>query len=123
MRAPASIVRKLLQQLGIDKIETTGSGRQAIVLAKEKQAQVILACSMHLTDMSGLQLAHAVRGDAECGNIGFILATSENDSAADVMQLPACVVIPKPFDLSKLAHSMAQVTGRSGTVVLQPQKL
>jgi serine/threonine protein kinase len=118
-RTQAGIVRKYLQQIGIDKVHTTGSGSQAIALVKETRAQVLLS-AMHLSDMTGLQLANALQADADCAGIGFILASSatDNDPTGDFLRRPRNVLLPKPFDLKRLAQSLAQATGRAPEEIL-----
>jgi CheY-like chemotaxis protein len=62
--------------------------------------------------MTGIQLAAALRADPECGNVGFVLATS--DASPELMAgLPAgprTAVVPKPFDLGRLTQAITAVT-------------
>jgi two-component system chemotaxis response regulator CheY len=113
-RAQASIVRSYLQQLGVRNIHTSGAGRQALALAREVHAHVLLS-AMHLSDMTGLQLAEALYAEPECAGMGFILASSESDSdpSGTLARNPRSVLLPKPFDLRRLAQSLAQATGRA----------
>jgi CheY-like chemotaxis protein len=112
-RAQASIVRKYLGELGIENVRATGSGRQVLEMARQKETDVILS-SMHLADMTGVQLAQALHADADCSGVGFVLASSESDSGAVSTDLdsPLTVLLPKPFDLRQLARALAQATGR-----------
>jgi serine/threonine-protein kinase len=112
-RAQASIVRKYLQDLGIPKVRATGSGREALELAKQERTDVIFS-SMHLTDMTGVQLAGALHADPGCAGIGLVLASSDSDSGdmSKVLNDPHTVILPKPFDLVRLAKSLTQATGR-----------
>ena len=112
-RAQASIVRKYLQELGIENVRVTSSGRQALELAKQEGTDVILS-SMHLADMTGVQLAQALHDDPGCSRVGFVLASSESDGgeASKALDAPLTVLLPKPFDLRRLAQSLAQATGR-----------
>jgi serine/threonine-protein kinase len=118
-RAQASIVRKYLQDLGIENVRPTGSGRQALELAKQQGADVILS-SMHLADMTGVQLAQALHDDPGCSGVGFVLASSESDGGETqkALDAPLTVLLPKPFDLHRLAQSLAQATGRVGEEIL-----
>jgi phosphoserine phosphatase RsbU/P len=112
-RVQAGIVRRYLQELGIDKIHNAGSGQQAIELAKLHRADV-LVCSLHLGDMTGMQLARLLRADTACTAMGFVLTTSgsESEDLTDLRTMPHTVMMPKPFDAQKLAASLAQATGR-----------
>jgi CheY-like chemotaxis protein len=120
-RAQASIVRKYLQELGIAHVRIANSGREALAVAKHEATDVILT-SMHLADMTGVQLAEALRGEPGCSGVGFVLASSESDGgeASKVLDVPRTVLLPKPFDLRGLAQSLAQATGRVDDVNVLP---
>ena len=108
-RAQSSIVRNYLRELGIENVRSTGSGREALEWAKQGGAGVLLS-AMHLSDMTGVQLAQAVRDDPACSEIGFVLASSATCALPD---WPRIVVLSKPFDLRQLAQSLARATGRA----------
>jgi len=112
-RAQASIVRKYLEELGIENVRATGSGRQALEMARQKGTDVILS-SMHLADMTGVQLAQALHDDPGCSGVGLVLSSSDSDGGAASKALDATrtVLLPKPFDLRRLAQALAQATGR-----------
>jgi hypothetical protein len=73
----------------------------------------VIVSSMHLADMTGVQLARAVLADAGCEGIGFVLATSEADTqeSGALPDNPRVVRMPKPFDAQRLARSIAAVVG------------
>ena len=56
---------------------------------------------MHLTDMTGVQLAQVLHEDPGCSGVGFVLASSESDGgeASKVLDAPLTALLPKPFDL------------------------
>jgi CheY-like chemotaxis protein len=112
-RTQASIVREYLQELGIENVRVTSSGREALELAKHEGTDLILS-SMHLADMTGVQLAQALHDDPGCSGVGFVLASSESDGgeASKILDVPRTILLPKPFDLHRLAQSLAQATGR-----------
>jgi CheY-like chemotaxis protein len=68
---------------------------------------------MHLSDMSGVALAEALRADAAWLNIGFILTTSETDSdvTARIAGDRRTTIMPKPFDLNRLKQAITTVIG------------
>jgi serine/threonine protein kinase len=74
-RTLANIIRKYLQQLGIEKIHMTTSGKQALEIAKQSRADALFS-SMHLSDMTGLQLVEAIHTDPDCAQTGIVLASS-----------------------------------------------
>ena len=73
----------------------------------------MVVSALHLSDMTGVELASALRADPACGGVGFVLATSEADAdaAAAVAHWPRAVLIPKPFDLRHLADAIAAAAG------------
>jgi serine/threonine protein kinase len=109
-RTQAGIIRRYLQQLGAREVHTTGSGQEALELARRERAGVIVS-SMHLADMTGVQLARALLADPGCEGTGFVLATSEADTQEPgaVPDNPRVALMPKPFDLERLARSIAAV--------------
>lgn len=111
-RTQAGIIRRYLGEFGVKAVHTTGSGAEALTLVKREGAAVLLA-SMHLSDMTGVRLAHELIADAACASVGFVLATSEADTeeAAALPPSPRVVVMPKPFDLQRLAQAIAQAAG------------
>jgi CheY-like chemotaxis protein len=109
-RTQAGIIRRYLQQLGAAVVHTTATGREALELARRERAAVVVS-SMHLSDMTGAQLAAAVLADPGCAATGFVLATSEADAQepGSVPTGPRVTVMPKPFDPDRLARSIAAV--------------
>ena len=110
-RTQAGIIRRYLQQLGIESIHLTGSGKEALELARRARSSIVVS-SMHLSDMTGVELARTLLADAGCAGIGFVLATSEADTQAPgaIPNSPRVVLMPKPFDAAALARSIAAVT-------------
>ena len=109
-RTQAGIIRRYLQQLGAGPVHATGAGREALELARRERVGVIVS-SMHLADMTGVQLAYAVLADPGCVEIGFVLATSEADTqeSGAIPDSPRVVLMPKPFDPQRLEQSIALV--------------
>jgi len=109
----ARIVHKYLQELRIENVLTVGSGREALELAKREGTNVVMS-AMHLPDMTGVQLAQALHDDPGCSGVSFVLASSDCDSASasKALDAPLTVLLSKPFDLARLAQSLAQATGR-----------
>jgi CheY-like chemotaxis protein/tRNA A-37 threonylcarbamoyl transferase component Bud32 len=109
-RTQVGIIRNYLQQLGVTNTHATGSGREAIELVKRVGARVLIS-SAHLSDMTGAQLAAALRAEPGGAAVGFILATSESQSeiTAELPRDAWTVVMVKPFDLERLGRSIAKV--------------
>ena len=112
-RTQAGIVKKYLKELQVERVHTATSGAEALELARQQRADVLLS-AMHLPDMPGPRLAEALLADPGCPAAGFVLATSEADAGADAPSLPdspRAVLLLKPFDLRTLAQSLAHAAG------------
>jgi CheY-like chemotaxis protein len=111
-RMQLGIIRIYLQKLGVAAPQATSSGREAIELVKRLRADVLIS-ALHLSDMTGAQLVAALRADPDCAGVGFVLATSatDGDRTDGVPHDPRTVVMPKPFDLDRLARAIASVVG------------
>lgn len=106
-RTQAGIIGRYLSQLGAGAVHATGSGREGITVAKRERAAVLI-CSMHLSDMTGVDLARAVVADPDCARLGVVVATSGAD-AEQITGLPSdsrVVMLPKPFDIHQLGRSI-----------------
>jgi CheY-like chemotaxis protein len=121
-RTQAGIVRRYLQQLGIDKVHVAATGKDALTLAKQARADVLFS-SLHLADMTAVQLAAALRADPDSTHVGFILASSATDSdpSGELVRHPRTVLLRKPFDLKQLAQGLATATGRAPDEILRQQ--
>jgi serine/threonine protein kinase len=113
-RTQNAIVRGYLTKLGISQIHATGSGTQALAWAKEKQAHALIS-TMHLSEMTGVQLVQGLRSDPSTADVGFVLMTSESDTSLtqDLLNDPLTIVLIKPFDLNRLAQSITATTNRT----------
>jgi serine/threonine protein kinase len=111
-RTQAGIIRSYLKQLGIESTHATGSGRDVIETVKRAGAGVVIS-SLHLSDMTGVELAAALRTDPACASVGFVLVTSETgpETTAALPQDARTVVLLKPFDVEGLTRSLTAVVG------------
>ncbi|HEX3152763.1 MAG TPA: serine/threonine-protein kinase [Gemmataceae bacterium] len=110
-RTQAGIIRQFLKQLGVETVHVVASGREVLDVVRQSPSAVVIS-SLHLSDMTGVQLAIVVRSTAELENVGFVLATTGSSSELMIgfPQDRRTVVMPKPFDLGKLSRSIALVT-------------
>jgi serine/threonine protein kinase len=113
-RTQAVIIRRYLHELGMTSILVTGTGREAMELARGHQASLMIS-AMYLPDMTGTQLASAVRADRACTGVQFILATSENEKLEDKLppDIAHLVTMHKPFTLHTLSTAMEEASGES----------
>jgi serine/threonine protein kinase len=114
-RSQAVIIRGYLQRLGFADVQTSPSGQKALETARAAPPGVVIS-AMHLPDMTGVQLAQAMRsigGGSSLSAVGFVLITSRTDSEEANLssQVGHTVLLPKPFDLEHLAQALATATG------------
>lgn len=109
-RTQAGIIRRYLTQFGAMDIDWTGSGREGIEIARRKHAHLLI-CSMHLSDMTGAELAHAMVNDSDFSYVSIVVATSESDAehAAELPASPRIIVLPKPFDFNQMSQAIRSV--------------
>ena len=92
------IVTQMLESLGVYQILPVSDGRSALEqLAREKPDLVI--SSLYLPDMSGTDLVHAIRADANIRHTAFMLISTETRFRYldPIRQAGAIAILPKPF--------------------------
>jgi CheY-like chemotaxis protein len=110
-RMQAGITRKFLQQLGVRAVHTAGTGEEAIELVNRERADAVV-CALHVSDMTGVELAAKLLAKPGLGELSFILTTSDEADAVGLPASPRAVILHKPFDLAKLSTALAVATRR-----------
>lgn len=115
-RVQASIIKGYLQGQAVDVVGMAGNGTDAIELVHKLQPRAVLS-AMHLSDMSGIELAQRIRSESKASPPGFVLITSEADDreSASLSQLNRVFLLPKPFSTDQLADAIKLVTGATAT--------
>jgi two-component system chemotaxis response regulator CheY len=110
-RTQSAIVRKYLQEKGIDQVRSVSSGKDALAAVAAESPDVII-CTLHLPDMTGMQLAQQLRSGTTSVP-GFVLISSEAESAdaGSLSKYGQGFVLQKPFTPDKLAEALSLVTG------------
>jgi serine/threonine protein kinase len=110
-RSQAVIIRNYLQGLGFNDISTVPSGQKALEMVHQAAPSVVLS-SMHLNDMTGVELARQMRGEASLANVGFVLISSESDAPVShsLNQMGPIIRLTKPFTAEQLATALKSVT-------------
>jgi serine/threonine-protein kinase len=109
-RTLTEVVREYLNHLGAVTIHSTRFGAEALTIARQERADAIV-CSMHLPDMTALQLAEALLADPVCASIALVIATSKTDTVEPTAlpQSPRVTVMSKPFDPERLSQALSSV--------------
>jgi serine/threonine protein kinase len=122
-RSQAVIIRGFLQKLGIENVTTVPSGEKALESTRAGVPGVVIS-AMHLSDMTGVQLAQKMRAEEPLSCTGFILISSQGDAEEVnlLSQIGNTVRLAKPFDQEQLAQALSAATGplRLRTLVAAP---
>lgn len=128
-RVQASIVQNYLESFGMNVAGVVGTGKAALEEAKRLRPQAIV-CSLHLPDMTGLQLAEQIHAESERGVAGLaanenkaarsvppgfvLVTTSTGDVAADsLVTLRRVLPLTKPFTSEQLKAALNTVMSAS----------
>lgn len=124
-RSQAVIIRNYLQGLGFRDISNLVSGLKALEAARQTPPAVVLS-TMHLNDMTGLELARRLRSEKALAGVGFVLISSASDAqeAGRLPPLGGIVRLSKPFSAEQLdkALTAAMVPASSTTTDAEPNR-
>ena len=113
-RVQAAIIRQYLEAQGVTVAAVVATGADAVATAHVTRPTGIIT-SLHLADMSGVELAKQVRAEMLQNAPGVVVISSEAD-AADVgtlSKLTRVVTLAKPFSPEQLLQAVNLVTGLS----------
>jgi two-component system chemotaxis response regulator CheY len=101
------IIRDFLAGLEVTRINTVGSGTEALAHMCERPPSVIIS-AFYLPDMTGVELIEAMRADEALSAVPFVLVSSETRPQVldPVRQSGACAILPKPFTENQLATAL-----------------
>jgi serine/threonine protein kinase/DNA-binding response OmpR family regulator len=111
-RTLARIIGKYLQEQEITHVLAVATGEEAINAVRTEPPNAIIS-AMHLADMTGVELAQHLRTESPAAVPGFVLISSESESA-EVNGLTQCgqaVMLHKPFSREKLIDALSLVSG------------
>jgi serine/threonine protein kinase len=115
-RTQSVIIRKYLDEIGFHDVSVLSSGQKALEAARAAPPAAVVS-AMHLPDMTGVQLARAVRAEPAIASSGFVLITSEADAAETkgLSKLGHVVALSKPFRPDQLAQALTAALGAGPT--------
>jgi serine/threonine protein kinase len=110
-RTQSAIIRKYLQAEGVQEIVAVASGQEALQAIRSDRPDAVVS-ALHLSDMTGVELARQIRIQSQDPVPGFVLISSEADTA-EAGSLSKCgnaVLLLKPFAPEKLADALRSVS-------------
>jgi serine/threonine protein kinase len=113
-RSQAVIIRNYLQGLGFSEISTLPSGEKALEAARKAPPRVVVS-TLHLNDMTGVELARRMRAEPSLAAVGFVLISSESDAPElhSLSRAGPIIRLTKPFSAEQLAEALKAATERS----------
>jgi len=105
--AQRRIILRLLDGIGIRRVNTAGSGAAALDSLHRHGADLIIS-ALYLPDMTGTGLVQAMKADARWAPLPFILISSETRFRYldPVRQAGAVAILPKPFGADELKTAL-----------------
>src|SRR5262249_8094411 len=113
-RTQSAIIRRHLQGQGVQNIVTAANGREALQAVRSERRDVVV-CALHLSDMTGLQLAEQIRREIKTAPPGFVLISSEAESegVGSLSRFGKAILLKKPFTAPQLGEALRFVSGSS----------
>lgn len=112
------IIRNLLGQIGIKKVEEASDGSVAIEVMKKHKFDLVIS-DWNMEPMSGLDLVQRVRKDPAIGhqNVPFIMVTAESKPENVMVAMKAGVdnYIVKPFNAETIASKIKMTMAKKAT--------
>ena len=111
------IVRQLLKQVGISKVEEARNGRYALDQLTEVDAKLpdFVICDMHMDEMDGIEFCNKLRLSKieKLRNIPIIMLTGESDKfiRAVSKQVGVGKILSKPVTAEELLDAISDAVG------------
>jgi two-component system chemotaxis response regulator CheY len=113
-RTQSTIIRKYLQSQGFLHVTVVATGEAALQVVQRERPDAVLS-AQHLSDMTGVQLAEQIYRTFKPGAPGFVLISSEAESAGagSLSKCGKAVLLKKPFTPEQLADALKVVAPAS----------
>jgi two-component system chemotaxis response regulator CheY len=112
-RTQSGIVRRFLNECGIEQVTIKASGREAAEAIRSNRINAVVS-ALHLDDMTGVALAHQLWAEHKENAPGFLLISSASQSEAtgSLSRVANARILTKPFTVEQLAEALSVVMGR-----------
>lgn len=111
------IIRRLLVQLGFERIDEAENGVDALRCTADKRYDLILS-DWNMEPMSGFELLKRVRANPALQKVPFVLITAEakSENIVAAKEAGASGYLVKPFKLDALERTLEGVLAAKGFV-------
>jgi CheY-like chemotaxis protein len=103
----ADVLAMMLEDAGYE-VASAPHGKAALALVREKRPSLVITDFM-MPLMTGLELAQAMRGDAELSSIPIILVSGAQGSIGRAHPDAFDAVLDKPYDEKRLIDTVARL--------------
>jgi len=105
-----SLIRDMLRPAEQFTVIEAANDQQALEALRKQQVDMVLS-DWNMQPMNGLQLLHAMRGDADLAEVPFVLMTGEQTPQTITHAVAAGVAgfLTKPFGRDQLAKLITRV--------------
>jgi len=95
----SKILKQVLSEEGIDKLDVIENGAQAIKYLKNSQPDLVIS-AMYYSDMTAIELLNGMRKHSLTEDMNFMLVSSETnfEMIDPIKQAGVLAVLPKPFN-------------------------
>jgi len=103
----AKIILKELKEGGVAHFNAAIDGRSALQAMRKFHPDLVIS-SMHLPDMTAIDLVQAMRDDEELREVAFILVSSETsfEYLDPIKQAGVSAILPKPFKSAQMKRAL-----------------
>lgn len=105
-----SLIRDMLRPVEQFTVIEAANGQQALEMLRGQHVDLVLS-DWNMQPMNGLQLLHAMRGDANLAEVPFVLMTGEQTPQTITHAVAAGVAgfLTKPFGRDQLAKLITRI--------------
>ena len=109
-RAMQTIVRRGIEQLGYDDMQTRGAdnGKEALDIIRTWEPDLVLS-DWHMPEMTGLELLHALNRQMLSVKIGFVTTETSDARKIEALTAGAKFFVQKPFDYKTLHEAVLPI--------------
>jgi len=109
--SPASrrFMRRILAELGIERITEAGNGREAVVCLQDSMIDLVIT-DYNMPEMDGQELTEYIRTESWQNAVPILMVTSEYNEGrlAAVQKAGVSAICDKPFDITTVRRLIAQ---------------